>query len=47
MTTAAPAIDAGIQIKKKSKKKQHGSPTTILIISNEEMNDILKFVKSL
>ena len=38
ITTAASAIDAGIQ------KKIHGSGTTALIISNEEMNDILKIV---
>ena len=34
ITAAASAIDAGIQ------KKIHGSGTTTLIISNEEMNDI-------
>ena len=34
--TAASAIDAGIQ------KKKHGSGTTALIISNEEMNDVMK-----
>ena len=40
--TAAPsAIDAGIQ------KKIHGSGKTTLIISNEEMNDIMKIVKAL
>ena len=33
VTAAASAIDAGIQ------KKMHGSGTTALIISNEEMND--------
>ena len=36
ITTAASAIDAGIQ------KKIHGSGKTTLIISNEEMNDIIK-----
>ena len=36
-TSAAPAIDVGIQ------NKIHGSGTTTLIISNEEMNDILTF----
>ena len=41
ITTAASAIDAGIQ------KKIHGSGTTALIISNEEMNDILKIVQAL
>ena len=35
------AIDAGIQ------KKIHGSGTTTLIISNEEMNDIMKIVQTL
>ena len=38
---AASAIDGGIQ------KKIHGSGTTTVIISNEEMNDILKIVQSL
>ena len=40
ITAAASPIDAGIQ------KKMHGSGTTTLIISNEEMNDI-KFVQAL
>ena len=40
-TAAASAIDAGIQ------KKRHGSGTTTLIISNEEMNDIMKIVQAL
>ena len=35
------AIDAGIQ------KKVHGSGNTALIISNEEMNDIIKIIKAL
>ena len=35
ITAAASAIDAGNQ------KKIHGSGTTTLIISNEEMNDIM------
>ena len=40
--TATPlAIDAGIQ------KKIHGSGTTTLIISNEEMNDIMKIAQAL
>ena len=40
--TATPsAIDAGIQ------KKIHGSRITTLIISNKEMNDILKITKAL
>ena len=41
ITDAASAIDAGIQ------KKIHGSGTTTLIISNEEMNDIMKIVQAL
>ena len=38
--TAALAIDAGIQ------KKIHGSGTITLIISNEEMKDIIKIVQA-
>ena len=41
MTAATSAIDAGFQ------KKIHGSGTTTLIISNEEMNDIMKIVQAL
>ena len=41
ITAAASEIDAGIQ------KKIHGSGTTTLIISNEEMNDIMKIVQAL
>ena len=41
ITAVASAVDAGIQ------KKIHGSGTTTLIISNEEMNDIMKFVGAL
>ena len=41
ITAAASAIDAGIQ------KKIHGSGTTALMISNKEMNDILKIVQAL
>ena len=41
ITAAASAIDTGIQ------KKIHGSGTTTLIISNEEMNDIMKIVQTL
>ena len=41
ITAAASAIDAGIQ------KKIHGSETTTLIISNQEMNDIMKIVQAL
>ena len=40
ITAAASAIDAGIE------KKIHGSGTTNLIISNEEMNDIMKIVQA-
>ena len=41
ITTAASAVDAGFQ------KKIHGCGTTTLIISNEEMNDIMKIVQAL
>ena len=41
ITAAASALDAGIQ------NKIHGSGTTNLIISNEEMNDIMKIVQAL
>ena len=41
ITAAASAIDAGIQ------KTIHGSGTTTLIISNEEMNDIMETVQAL
>ena len=41
ITAADSAIDAGIQ------KKIHGSGTTTLIISNKEMNDIMKIVQAL
>ena len=40
ITAAASAVDAGIQ------KKIHGSGNTTLIISNEEMNDIMKTVQA-
>ena len=42
ITEAASAMDAGIK-----KKKVHGSGTTTLIISNEEMNDIMNIVRAL
>ena len=45
ITAAASAIDAGIQKKKAPQK--HGSGTTTLIISNKEMNDIIKIVQAL
>ena len=38
ITAVVSAINAGIQ------KKIHGSQTAILIISNEEMNDVIKIV---
>ena len=41
LTAAASATDAAIH------KKMFGSGTTTLTISNEEMNDIIKIVKSL
>ena len=41
ITAAAAALDAGIQ------KKIHGSGTTTLIISNEEMNDIMNIAQAL
>ena len=41
LTAAASAADAGIH------KKRLGSGTTTFIISNEEMNDIMKFVQAL
>ena len=41
LTAAASATDASIY------KKNFGSGFTTLIISNEEMNDIMKMVKSL
>ena len=41
ITAAASAIVAGIQ------KKIHGSGATTLIISNEEMNDIMKIAQAL
>ena len=40
LTAAASAADAGIE------KKMLGSGTTTLIISNEEMNDIMKIVQA-
>ena len=41
ITAAASATDAGIQ------KKIHGSGRATLIISNEEINDIMKIVQAL
>ena len=41
LTAASPAIDAA------AKKKIYGSGTTTLVISNEEMDDIMKIVQAL
>ena len=41
LTAASSAIDAGVP------KKIYGSGTTTLVISNEEMNDIMKIVQAL
>ena len=41
LTAASSAIDAGVQ------KKIYCSGTTTLVISNEEMNDIMKIVQAL
>ena len=41
ITAAALAINAGIQ------KKIHGSGNTILIISNKEMNYVMKIIQAL
>ena len=43
LTAASSAADGGIQ----KKTKKLGSGTTTLIISNEEMNDIMKIVQAL
>ena len=43
ITAAASVTDAGIP----KKKKKHGSGTRTLIISNKEMNDIMKIVQTL
>ena len=42
LTAASSAIDAGIQ-----KKKIYASGTTTLVITNEEMNDIMKIAQAL
>ena len=41
LTAASSAIDAGVQ------KKIYGSGTTTLVISNEEINDIMEIVQAL
>ena len=41
LTAASSAIDSGVQ------KRIYGSGKTTLIISNEEMNDIMKIVQAL
>ena len=46
ITAAASVTDAGIQ-KTKQNKTKHGSGTRTLIISNKEMNDIMKIVPTL
>ena len=46
LTAAAPAADAGIHKKVLGSRHNDPSPTT-LIISNSEMDDIIKIVKSL
>ena len=45
VTAASSAIDA--RIKKTKQNEIHGSGTTTLIISNEEMDDIINIVKAL
>ena len=45
ITAAVSAIDAGIQKKKKKNMVQESGTTTL--ISNEEMNDIMKIVQAL
>ena len=46
ITAAASTIEAGIQ-KNKKDKKIPGSGSTTLIISNKEMNDIMRIVQAL
>ena len=41
LTAVSPAIDAGVQ------KKIYGFGTTTLVLSNEEMNNIMKIVQVL
>ena len=41
LTAASSAIDTGVQ------KKTYGSGTTTLVISSEEMNNIMKIVQAL
>ena len=45
--SSSSAIDVGIQKTKNKQNKKHGSRNTTLIISNEEMNDIMKSVQAL
>ena len=47
LAIAAPASAIDAEIQKKKKKKIHGSGTTTSIISNKEMNDIIKIVQAL
>ena len=46
LTAVSSAIDAGVQ-KKKKFGSDSASKTTTVIISNEEMNDIMKIVQAL
>ena len=45
ITTSVSTIDTGIQ-KQTNKQKKHGSGTTTLIISNDEMNDVMKIAQA-
>ena len=47
LTTGVTATEEEKKIQKKIQKKILGSGTTALIISNEEMEDIMKIVESL
>ena len=47
LTAAMPAIDGSIKKKMLGSGVTKGAGTTTLIISNDEMNDIIKIVKSL
>ena len=42
LTATVSATDAAFVLKKKKKKKNHGYGTTAFIISNEEVEDIMK-----
>ena len=47
ITVAASGVYAGINPTPPPKKKKHGSGTTTLTFSNEEMNDIIKIIQDL